>query len=103
MRTKLPGVETAACVESPKSRAQEQSDGEEHERGSEQVREPVHHVLLYVARTLEGQEREDPFSSYGSDGHDTVPDFSLLISEEAQDGVQGVHGRFQSYRNHSGG
>lgn len=54
MRTKFSRVEAASSVEAPQARAQEKADGEEHERRSEQVHEPVGGVLLYVARTLEG-------------------------------------------------
>lgn len=102
MRTELPGVEAAARVEAPQGRAEEKPDTEEHERRSEQVHEPVHHVLLDVAGTLEGQEREDPLSADGRDGHDAIPDFGLLVGEEAHHRVQGVHGGFQSRGDHSG-
>lgn len=103
MRTEFSGVEAAARVEAPQARAQEQADGEEHERRSKEEREPVDHVLLYVARTLEGWEREDPLSADGSDGHDTISDFGLLIGEEAQDSIERIHRGFQSRWNHSEG
>lgn len=87
VRTKFSGVEAAAGVQAPQARAQEKADSEEHERGSEQVGEPVHHVLPHIARTLKGQQREDPLSPDGSYRHEAISNIGLLIGEEAQDRV----------------
>ncbi|TNN28479.1 hypothetical protein EYF80_061372 [Liparis tanakae] len=102
-RAQLGGVEAAAGVEPPQAGAEEQAQDQQHRRRAQQEGHPVGEVLLAVAGALEGDHGEDPLAADRQQSHEAVADGGFLVHEEAQDGLEVVHGAGGGASSRSGG